>query len=99
MANAVKSVAANPVREPFIRARVNVRGRFKSGVKACVEDGDLARSGSEYAVHGIHRGELEAIMRRSDLCFKRNCGPHRRIDKGAGAVLRTPLDNAVPDHV
>src|SRR5207245_10076905 len=60
MIDSVKAVTANPLREPFIRARINCCGIRQSAVKTSVEDGNLENSAKSFLddVDPLQLGEI-----------------------------------------
>src|ERR1700674_1343941 len=79
--DAVKSVPANALREPFERTGVD-GGRFRqSAVKTSVEDGDL-ENGAKAILDDFDAFQFGAIVERRESGHARYCGLYVRREGG-----------------
>src|SRR5437763_902014 len=78
MTDTVKSITADPLIEPFVWTRINVRRGFECRMEAGIEHGDLRHIRSEESIDGFNCSQLKSIVRGSDLCFLGDGGPDLR---------------------
>src|SRR5437588_9565410 len=72
MADPMKPEPADPMVEPFVRSRVNVRRRSERGMERCVEHGDLRDV--QDTSDGVDGVEFVAIMARREFGFSGDFG-------------------------
>ena len=98
MIDAVKSIAVNPVRKPFVGAGINRRSQRHLAMEAGIEDGNL-RHRSEQFLNDLHAFQFSAIVKRS----KGGDLGDRRFDLGRDHdgifILGTAVDDAVPNNI
>src|SRR3954466_15059953 len=98
MINAVKSIAANALLEPFIRAWIDCCRHRQFTVEGGIEYGHL-RHGSQHFFDNLDGFQFRLIMEWSEFGNTRNRRLHlRRNERGFGE--RWPsVDNSVADDI
>lgn len=96
MIDSVKSVAANPLCYPLIRAWVDGGCRRQLTMESSIEDGDL-RDGSEFFLDEVYSLQLYPVMERRKNGHALDGGFDVRGDDRWLRILTASVHDAVPD--
>src|SRR5437762_8892255 len=99
MADAVKAVTADTLRQPFVWPGVHVGSRLKRGMEGRVEYRDLRHVRTEYPIHGLDRFELQAIVRRRKFHLLSDRPAHIGSDDRGVPIRFAAVNDTVADGV
>src|ERR1700731_1210225 len=98
MIDSVKSIATDPLREPFVRAGVHRGRRRQTAVKAGVEDRNLGNAANAF-LDGPNPVQLGAIVKWCKGGHARDCRFYFRRDGGGLFELLASMNDAMTDHI